>query len=405
MRKVLIVDDDVAVTNYFMVFLVQTGRFEPVVANDSREVAGLVEGGGFDVVMLDMDMPNVSGMDILRAMSAEGNDTPVVVITGVSDVDLAVRAMKLGAFDYLTKPVDEQELLQVLENAIEHRSLRRTIEGLPNRLTRQGLAHEAAFQRLRTQDERMIRLFHQAETLAATDVNIFIWGEDGTGKEALARAIHRASPRRGGPFVAVGAEGQDPELFPAILFGQVKDWRGNREETPGLLDGAEGGTIFIDDIDAMPLPMQVKLKRLVQGGEYYRENSTGMRNADVRIIAASKHDLTPPRYAEKFSRDLLYHLMNNAIRIPPLRERPGDIPLLAMRFLKEEARRAGRETPAVTGECMDLLGRYGYPGNVRELIAIVSEAAAKAGKGSITVESLPRRLLERIVRPDETDLA
>ncbi|MBP2674154.1 MAG: sigma-54-dependent Fis family transcriptional regulator [Deltaproteobacteria bacterium] len=389
MRKVLIVDDDTAVTNHFLVFLVQTGMYDPLVSNDSREVEGLLERGKFDVVMLDMDMPDVSGMDILRVLRAKGDDTPVVVITGVSDVDLAVRAMKLGAFDYLTKPVDGEALLQVLENAIQHRTLRREIEDLPNRLTRKELAHEAAFQQLQTQDDRMIRLFHQAEKLAASDVSIFMCGERGTGKKALARAIHQASPRKEQQFIAIEAGRQDPERFPVVFFGQVKEWGGLREETAGILDRADHGTIFIGCIEKISLPMQVKLKRLILGGEYYRENSTTIRNADVRVIATSEHDLTRPEYAGKFSRDLLYHLMTHTLRIPPLRERPGDIPLLARRFLKEAAGLAGKEIGGFTEDSMGILRRHAYPGNVKELEKIVSEAVAKEKAGSVTVESLP----------------
>ena len=398
MRKVLIVDDDVAVTNYFMVFLVQTGLFEPFVANDSREVEGLLQRENFDIIMLDMDMPNVSGMDILRAMRAKGDPTPVVILTGVSDVDLAVRAMKLGAFDYLTKPVDDQNLLDVLENAIEHRTLHQSIDQLPKQLTRKDLAFEAAFTQLPTQNDGMIRLFHQAEKLAASDVSIFIWGESGTGKETLARAIHQASPRKDGPFIVVEADSQDPDKFPAFFFGQAKDWRGSREETPGLLEQADHGTLFFNMIDALSLPMQVKLKRLIQTGEYYRESSTSIRTADVRMIVSSKHDLTRPDYANRFSRDLLYHLMINSIRIPPLRERPGDIPLLAELFLKEEAERLGKQIKGFSEDCMELLTKYGYPDNVQELTTIVAGAVANADTDTITVESLPLFIRERIER-------
>ncbi|MGD1048210.1 MAG: sigma-54 dependent transcriptional regulator [Candidatus Krumholzibacteriaceae bacterium] len=401
MRKVLIVDDDVAVTNYFMVFLVQTGLFEPIVANDSREVEAILQREKFDILMLDMDMPNVSGMDILRAMRTKGDTTPVVILTGVSDVDLAVRAMKLGAFDYLTKPVDDQNLLQVLENAIEHRTLRQTIEQLPKELTRQGLEHEAAFTQLPTQDDKMIRLFHQAEKLAASDVSIFIWGEGGTGKEALARAIHQASPRREGPFVFVEADSFDPDKLPAAFFGQAKDWRGSREETPGLLDQADGGTLFLNNIDTMSLPVQVKLKRLIQTGEYYRESSTSIRKANVRMIVSSKYDLTRPEYASRFSRDLLYHLMINSIRIPPLRERPDDIQLLASLFLKDENERAGKQISDFSPDCMALLKRYSYPDNVQELITIVAGAVAKEETDTITVDSLPSYIRERVERPGE----
>ncbi|MDD4856944.1 MAG: sigma-54 dependent transcriptional regulator [Candidatus Krumholzibacteria bacterium] len=401
MRKVLIIDDDAAVTNYFMVFLVQTGIFEPSVVNDSREVAGLLEREKFDVIMLDMDMPNVSGMDILRAMRGKGNDTPVVILTGVSDVDLAVRAMKLGAFDYLTKPVDDQNLLQVLENAIEHRTLRRTIEQLPKELTRKDLAHEAAFVQLPTQDDKMIRLFHQAEQLAASDVSIFIWGESGTGKEALARAIHQASPRREGPFVFVEVDSFAPDEFPAFFFGQAKGGRSIHEETPGLLEQANHGTLFLNNIGDLSLPSQVKLKRLIQTGEYYSESSTAIRKADVRMIVSSNRDLTRPEYANAFSRDLLYHLMINSIRIPPLRERPGDIPLLADLFLKEETGRVEKNITGFAEDCMELLEKYGYPDNVQELRTIVAGAVAKEDSSVITADSLPSHIRERIEKPGE----
>ncbi len=396
MKRILIVDDDVAVTNYFMVFLVQTGLFEPSVANDSREVAGILQRERFDAILLDMDMPNVNGMDILRAMRGKGDDTPVVILTGVSDVDLAVRAMKLGAFDYLTKPVDDENLVQVLENAIEHRTLHETIDRLPERLTRKDLAFEAAFSRLPTQDDGMIRLFHQAEKLAASAVSIFIWGESGSGKETLARAIHEASPRKDGPFVVVEADSQDPDKFPAFFFGQAKDWRGSREETPGLLEHADHGTLFLNNIGDLSLPMQVKLKRLIQTGEYYRESSTSIRAADVRVIVSAKRDLTHPDFANRFSRDLLYHLMINSIRIPPLRERPDDIPLLAELFLKEEGEKAGKKISGFSKECMELLASYQFPDNVQELITIVAGAVANADTDTITVESLPLFIRERI---------
>jgi DNA-binding NtrC family response regulator len=396
MQKVLIIDDDVAVTNYFMVFLVQSGLFEPTVVNDSREVKGILEREKFDVILLDLDMPNVSGMDILRSMRAKGDTTPVVVLTGVSDVDLAVRSMKLGAFDYLTKPVDDQNLLQVLGNAIETRVLHETISQLPKKLTREDLTHEAAFTHLPTRDDGMIRLFHQAEKLAASDVSIFIWGESGSGKEMLARAIHNASPRHEGPFVVVEADSQDPKEFPAFFFGQARDWSGAREESPGLLERADNGTLFLNHIDALTLPMQVRLKRLLQTGEYYRESSTAIRTANVRMIVSCMLDLTRPEYATRFSRDLLYHLMINSIRIPPLRERCEDIPLLANLFLKEEAKKTGKRISGFTPECMDLLTRYSYPDNVQDLITIVASAVANADGDTIGPESLPPIIRERI---------
>jgi DNA-binding NtrC family response regulator len=250
----------------------------------------------------------------------------------------------------------------------------------------------------------MIRLFHQAEKLAASDVSIFVWGESGSGKETLARAIHEASPLKDGPFVVVEADSQDPEKFPAFFFGQAKDWRGSREETPGILEQADHGTLFLNNIGDLSLPMQVKLKRLIQTGEYYRESSTSIRKADIRMIVSAKRDLTHPDYANRFSRDLLYHLMINSIRIPPLRERPGDIPLLAELFLKEESEKAGKKITGFSKDCMELLVSYQFPDNVQELITIVAGAVANADTDTITVESLPLFIRERIEQGAGADI-
>ncbi|MGD8628096.1 MAG: sigma-54 dependent transcriptional regulator [bacterium] len=396
MKQILIVDDDPAVTNYLMVFLMQTGLFETTVVNDSRDVAGLLEGDPFDIVLLDMDMPNVSGMDILGSMRAKGMDTPVVVLTGVSDVDLAVRAMKLGAFDYLIKPVDDDKLLEVLNNAMEHSVLNRSIETLPEELARTDLEHADAFEHFTTQDQSMIRLFHQAEKVASSDLNIFIWGESGTGKEALARAIHAASPRSEKPFVAAEADSQDPGTFPAFFFGQDKTWSGTRGEQPGILEEANHGTLFLNHIDALSAPVQVRLKRFLQTGEYYRENSTQVRKANVRMVVASTKDLASREYQDKFSRDVLYHLMINSIQMPPLRERPGDIPLLMGKFLEQESRRSGKYFEGFSEELIDYLKSYSFPNNVQELRTIIAGAVAGAEGGTISVDMLPPSVRQMI---------
>ncbi len=397
MKNILIVDDDPAVTNYLMVFLMQTGLFETTVVNDSRKVGGLLDEHSFDIVLLDMDMPEVNGMDILNDMHAKGFDIPVVVLTGVSDVDLAVRAMKLGAFDYLIKPADEEKLLEVLNNAIEHRVLHRDISTLPEKLTRKDLEHEDAFAHFSTRNQAMIRLFHQAERIAASDLSIFIWGESGTGKEALARAIHRASQRRDKPFVAAEADSQDPETFPAFFFGQDKTWGGTREEKPGILEEANEGTLFLNHIDALSGSMQVRLKRFLQTGEFYRENSTQIRKADVRMIVASTKDLTSPEYMDSFSRDVLYHLMINSIYVPPLRDRMDDMPVLVEKLLEEESEKAGRTFKGASDDFFEYLAEYSFPSNVMELRTMIAGAVANEEDDTLTADSLPpsiRKLVE-----------
>jgi len=397
MKKVLIVDDDVAVTNYFMVFLMQTELFEPSVINDSREVEDLLKSEKFDVIMLDLDMPNVTGMDILKTMQIQEISTPVVILTGVSDVDLAVKSMKLGAFDYLTKPVDDDQLLEVLQSAIEHGAVYDNIGKLPDQLSREDLEHGAAFEHLPTQDPGMIRVFYQAEKMAAGDLSVFIWGERGTGKELLARAIHNASPRVDGSFIAVDSGSHSQEEISEELFGREKDYSGKSEEMPGFLESASGGTLFIDNIEHLSLPVQVRLKRVIQTGEYYRNNSTRILKSSVRFIVASTHDLTSSKYRDSFSRDLLYHLMVNSIRIPPLRDRSGDIPILANHFLAEEAARTGKEIAGISDDLMDLLVQYSYPDNVQELQNIIASAVVNSDTPTLTPESLSPYIRERLI--------
>jgi DNA-binding NtrC family response regulator len=390
MKKVLIVDDDVAVTNYFKVFLAQTEKFDTTVVNDSRKVIDLLGEESFDIILLDMDMPDVTGMDILNTMKQNGIDIPVVVLTGVNDVDLAVKSMKLGVFDYLIKPVDDDKLLEIMDDALEHGFLHKSIEDLPKTLSHKELVNRAVFDHLPTRDPEMIHLFHQVEKLAGSDLSVFIWGESGTGKEALARIIHNSSLRRDKPFIAVEANNFEPDQFPAFFFGQVRGWSESREEKQGFVEEANQGTIFLNNIEYLNYPMQRRLKRLIQAKEYYRESSARIRTADVRMVVSSTRDLTAPEYEESFSRDLLYHLMINSIRIPPLRERVDDIPLLANHFLNEEAKTAGKNISGFSDEAIKLLRNYNYPNNVQELSTIVASSVAKEETDTIQLESLPR---------------
>ncbi|MBN2587479.1 MAG: sigma-54-dependent Fis family transcriptional regulator [Candidatus Fermentibacteraceae bacterium] len=397
MKRVLIVDDDVAVTNYFMVFLMQTEVFEPTVINDSREVMKTLEEGDFDVIMLDLDMPNVSGMEILDMMNSRKINVPVLILTGVNDVDLAVKSMKRGAFDYLTKPVDDEYLLEVLDSAIEHGAVNSTIERLPKSLSREDLDNKAAFEHLPTQDPAVIRMFHQAERMAEGDLSIFIWGERGTGKESLARAVHNASPRVDRPFIAVDSGSHSQGQFSAELYGRAKEWGGKNKEMDGFLEAASGGTLFIDHIENMSLPVQVRLKRVIQTGEYYRDNSTEILKCDVRLIVASTRDLTSSKYRDTFSLDLLYHLMVNSIRIPPLRERIDDIPLLVEHFLEREVERTGKKIETVSDELMQMLKQYSFPDNVQELKNIIAFAVINTEGDTLTLNSLSPYIRERLV--------
>lgn len=396
LRRILIVDDDAAVTNYLTVFLMQTELFEPVVVNDSREVPDLLARERVDLVLLDMDMPGLSGLDILRQIRDDGLSIPVIILTGVSDVDLAVRAMKLGAFDYLTKPADDDKLLETIDRALEQHALNARLTQLPEGLSRDGLEHAAAFEDFISTDPGVIKLFHQAERMAVADFPIFIQGERGTGKESLALAIHSSSPWREGPFVAVDAAAIDSHKLAAELFGQVRDFRGACEDRPGFLEQAADGTLFLNSIECLSIPVQVRLRRVISDGEYYRENSTEIRRIDSRFVVSTTRDLASDDYRDTFSRDLLYHLMVNCISIPPLRERPGDIPLLSEKFLREEAESTGAACEGFLPEYLDALAKYDFPGNVEELKAIVRSCLASCSGGAIGVDCLPFYVKDRI---------
>ncbi|MCK5785763.1 MAG: sigma-54-dependent Fis family transcriptional regulator [Candidatus Sabulitectum sp.] len=398
MKKVLIVDDDVAVTNYFMVFLMQTERFDSTVVNDSREVENLLEQEKFDVIMLDLDMPNVSGIDILNMIRVKRISIPVIILTGANDVDLAVKSMKRGAFDYLTKPVDDEHLIEVLDSAIEHGAMSEGIDELAETLTKDELIDKTIFEHLPTKNSEMIRLFHSADRVAKCDLSIFIWGEQGTGKESLARAIHQTSLRAKGPFIAVDGAAYRQEDFSAELFGRAKDWSGKHDEKLGFIEAASGGTLFIDNIDCLELPVQARLKRVIQNSEFYRDNSTEIIKGNVRIIVSSTRDLTTSKYRDTFSRDLLYHLMVNSIRIPPLRDRTEDIPLIVEHFLNKELIKQDRKENELTvsDELMKMLIQYNYPDNIQELQNIIACAVVGTENSVISSDSLSPYIRERI---------
>jgi DNA-binding NtrC family response regulator len=377
MRNILIVDDDVAVTNYLMVFLMQSETFEPTVINDSREVSPLLEQESFDVILLDMDMPNLSGIDLLKLIREKGIDTPVIVLSGVNDVDLAVRALKLGAFDYLTKPVDDEYLLEVIDKAIRNRTVKDTISSLPEQLSRDDLAYEEAFARLPTENPEMIHLLPRVEKIATGRQGVFVMGGRGTGKGKVAEAIHNAGPRKDGPFVAVNAAAHDPDAFAADFFGQATDWTGKHQETPGLIDQAEGGTLYISNIEHLSMAVQRRLDRLIRTGEYYREGTTQIRTADIRVIGGSTEDLRSDEFRDSFSQDLLYHLWVNLIQLPLLKDRADDIPLLAEHYLKREAGRTGLDIKGINPELGAFLQTYSFPGNLEELRDVIATCVRK----------------------------
>ncbi len=394
MKKILAIDDDQAVLNYLNIMLLQTGAYAITPLVNSSRAFHELKSNNYDLLLLDMDMPEVSGLDILKHIKEKGIDIETIVLTGVEDVELAVSAMKLGAFDYLTKPVDNDQLLKVISTVLENRR-ERGATATEASLSREQLTCKEAFQDIISQNAEMIRIFQMVEKMALPDNSILIWGESGTGKELIAKAIHRISRRRDENFVAVNAGTFANELFSSEFFGHDKGaFTGAHAAKKGFLEEADKGTLFLDEIGELALPIQVKLLRVLQEGEFFRLGSTKNQKVDVRIIAATNKDLLSEMKKGNFRKDLFYRLNMSSVYLPPLRERKGDIPLLCQHFLNKFSEQNQKKILKISEPALRLLNRYDYPGNVRELMNIINSAIIIENDSELQKKSLPHYFLE-----------
>ena len=395
-NRILALDDDRAVMNYLQVFFMQAGRFEVRTSTDSTTAAALIEAFKPDLLLLDIAMPDVTGIDILTDLCERPNKPEVIVLSGVEDVKLAVRAMQLGAYDYLTKPIDTEKLLVTIDRALERRNLKSEIQKLRGNLDSHG---ETPFGRIVTRAPQMQEIFDQTRVIAPTDNPVLVWGESGTGKELLARAIHALSRRASGPFVAVNAGVFASELFASEFFGHAKGaFTGAVTDTSGIFAKSNHGTLFLDEIGELSLPVQVKLLRALQDGEYFQVGSTRNRQVDVRIITATNKDLREEIDRGNFRSDLFYRLNVCAIFVPPLRDRDGDVPFLAQYFVEKYARLHERKLNGLSEDVLTLLQRYRYAGNVRELENIINSAVLLESSHEVTRNSLPQYVLKATMR-------
>jgi DNA-binding NtrC family response regulator len=308
-------------------------------------------------------------------------------------VELAVSAMKLGAVEYLTKPVDNERLLNLMNSVLEKRELQKGTDR--EAAYPEGLKHKEAFKNIVTQNEQMYKIFSAVEKMAQTDSSILIWGESGTGKELIARAIHRISKRNREPFVAVNAGAFANELFASEFFGHSQGaFTGATSSKRGFVEEADKGTLFLDEIGELALPIQVKLLRVLQEGEFFRLGSTKNLKVDVRIIAATNKDLHDEIKKGNFRKDLFYRLDMNSVFLPPLRERKGDIPVLAHYFLRKFCELNNKKIEGISDAAMKLLTRYDYQGNVRELMNIINSAVIIESTSELRKKSLPNYFLE-----------
>jgi DNA-binding NtrC family response regulator len=397
MNRILVIDDNEAVLNHLMVSLTQAQKFDVDILSDSSKSFEKIDAGEYDLVLLDMDMPEVTGWDVLQWIRQNRPDIEVIILTGVGDVKLAVESMKIGAYDYLCKPVDSERLLITLERALERSQLQNEISNLRDQVKLEGIRHKEAFKDIITQNKSFLRILQKVEQIAESENNVLIWGESGTGKEMVAKAIHKISRRRDKPFVAVNAGVFASELFASEFFGHEKGaFTGAVSSKTGFFEEANGGSLFLDEIGELELPIQAKILRALQEREYFRVGSTERRGSDVRIVASTNKDLSAEIEKGRFRRDLYYRLNISSIFLPPLRERKGDTELLAYHFFDRYNKINNKKKEFISKDVMNVLEAYDFPGNIRELENIIAGAVVLDNANTLSKRSLPAYLLKAV---------
>ena len=373
---ILIVDDEPQILKSFEIALKTAGYRNLISCRESGEVVPLLAGQKVFAVLLDLSMPGTSGQEILVHIAGEYPDIPVIVITGSNDVDTAVQCMKHGAFDYMVKPVEKNRLVSGVRRAIEMRELQHENYQLKKRILGKNLVRPEAFAEIITGNSGMVSLFHYAESIAASPQPVLISGETGVGKELMAKALHIVSGRAG-EFVVVNVAGIDDNAFTDTLFGHLKGaFTGADGPRAGLVERAAGGTLVLDEIGDLSRESQVKLLRLIQEREYFPLGSDMAKATDARIIVSTNQDLQQLQETGRFRKDLFFRLRAHRIEIPPLRRRIDDIPLLLEHLLKQAAHSLGISKPSYPAQLLHLLYQYSFPGNIRELDAMVYDAVS-----------------------------
>ena len=391
--KLLIVDDEkVALKN--LEHVMKKEGYEVIATQSGANALMHLEKQRFDVVLTDLRMEKVDGMQVLQKCRDGGSDTEVILITGFATLESAVEAMKHGAYYYIAKPFRLDEVRKVVAEAMAKIRLRRD-----NQALREQVESYQGKVRIITQDGEMQRLLDMARQIAPTDCNVLITGESGTGKELFAHYLHHQSKRADGPFVAVNCGAFNEDLLANELFGHVKGaFTGALTEKKGLLVAADGGTLFLDEITEMSPAMQVKLLRVIQEREVQPLGATVPQKVDVRFVAATNRDVQDMVKGSEFRQDLYFRLNVVNLQIPSLAKRKEDVPLLAYHFLQKCAARMGKPVTEIGAEAMQLLKTYDFPGNVRELENIVERGVAVATGNSIEAASLPDDLRDLAIR-------
>lgn len=384
--RLLIADDEVYIREGLRDALQRPGRTVDIVP-DGHAARRAWEQGTYDVVLMDLRMPGPSGMDLLVEFRQHRADTQAILLTAHGNIDTAVDAMKAGAFDFLTKPVDLDHLRLVIDRALEQTDLLRENRELHDRLEQR--ENDDAFRRIVRRSPAMQRATRTVKQVALSDVPVLLRGETGAGKELFARSVHDRSRRKDGPFVAVNCGGFTEELFASELFGHRRGaFTGAHADRPGRFALAEGGTLFLDEIGEVPLKNQVELLRVLESREYQPLGDTQVRTADVRFVAATNRDLESSVSDGTFREDLYYRLNVVPVDIPPLRERAEDIPILVETFFEESCRAYEQPRKRPDEAAMRILCGHNWPGNVRELRNVVQRLVVTTEGSTIQPEHL-----------------
>jgi len=388
-KRILVVDDEPSMRELLGIMLRREG-FEVVVAESRAMASAVLAKGPVDMVITDVKLPDGDGIEILRHVKAASPETVVVVMTAFGTTQTAVAALKLGAHDYLTKPFDVEELKIVVRGALERRQLEEE-----NLLLKAEFRTRHGLDRIIGVSPAMAAVFNMVRSVAPTTSTVLVSGESGTGKELVAKAIHALSPRRDAPFVSVNCGALTESLLESELFGHMKGaFTDAHQNKKGLFEAAHRGTLFLDEVGETSPAMQVKLLRALQDRRIRRVGGTDEVEVDVRVVAATNRPLEDLVRERRFREDLFYRLNVIPIRIPPLRERRDDIPLLAEHFLAQFSEEMGKKVTKISSEAMGRLLIYRWPGNVRELENVIERAVALETTPAVLVERLPDTLQE-----------
>lgn len=374
--KILIVDDEEISLSSVSRLLRWRGLRDVEVCDNGRDAIRKIRETDFDIVLLDLLMPDIDGLQVLESAKPYRPHTEFIILTAVDDIPTTVKAIRLGAYDYLVKPVDNDLLFLAMERAYERRGL---VIGLSTSARDRHLDIPDAFSEIVTQCPRMLSLLSYAHVMAGSGNPVMITGESGTGKELIAHGIHRAGPAPKGPFIAVNVSAIPATMFESQFFGHAKGaFTGAEFPYRGHFEQADGGTLFLDEVGELPVGLQTKLLRVLEEKTFYPLGLTNPIRVDVRVISASNRNIDKACQEGNFRLDLLYRLKSVHIHLPPLRERIGDIPVLAVHFLKKATERHNKDIQGFHPEAMSILCHRDYPGNVRELSQAVENAVLLA---------------------------